>query len=79
MDIYFAIHWTRFDYNRKIYSSFISSSTAVVVIESCPKCQQEGQHPLTGQRAANFRRDLRRRRSLIDGYLESPFPTACLL
>ena len=26
-------------------------------------------------RAANFRR----RRTLIDGYLESPFPTACLL
>jgi len=84
--------------------------------------KQEGQHPLTGQRAANFRqdleatydfnwwllgkpvtdcmfavitrrpasadrtaradnfrRDLRRRRTLIDGYLESPFPTACLL
>jgi len=23
-----------------------------------PEYQQEGQHPLTGQRAANFRRDL---------------------
>jgi len=31
-------------------------------------------------RAANFRRDLEATyRTLIDGYLESPFPTACLL
>jgi len=31
-------------------------------------------------RAANFRRDLKATyRTLIDGYLESPFPTACLL
>ena len=30
-------------------------------------------------RAANFRRDLERRRTLINGYLESPFPTARLL
>ena len=32
-------------------------------------------------RAANFRWDLEAtyRRTLIDGYLESPFPTACLL
>jgi len=44
--------------------------------------EQEGQHELTGQRAANFRQDLGasgRHRTLIDGYLESPFLTACLL
>ena len=28
-------------------------------------------------RAANYRRNLEGRRTLIDGYLESPFPTAC--
>ena len=42
--------------------------------------RQEGQHSLTGQRAANYRRDLGATyRTLIDGYLESPFPTARLL
>ena len=42
--------------------------------------QQEGQHPLTGQRAPPISGGTyRRRRTLIDGYLESPFPTACLL
>jgi len=42
--------------------------------------QQEGQHPLTGQRAPPISGGTyRRRRALIDGYLESPFPTACLL
>ena len=41
---------------------------------------QEGQPPLTGQRAANFRRDLGATyKTLIDGYVESPFSTACLL
>ena len=41
---------------------------------------QEGQHPLTGQRAPPISGGTyRRRRTLIDGYLESPFPTACLL
>jgi len=45
-----------------------------------PKKEQEGQHPLTGQRAPpNSGGTYRRRRTLIDGYLESPFPTACLL
>jgi len=33
--------------------------------------KQEGQHPLTGQHTANFRWGWRR--TLIDGYLESPF------
>ena len=42
--------------------------------------KQEGQHPLTGQRAPPISGGTyRRRRTLIDGYLESPFPTACLL
>ena len=42
--------------------------------------EQEGQHELTGQHAANFRRDLGATyRTLIYGYLESPFSTACLL
>ena len=42
--------------------------------------EQEGQHPLTGQRAPPISGGTyRRRRTLIDGYLESPFPTACLL
>ena len=42
--------------------------------------RQEGQHPLTGQRAPPISGGTyRRRRTLIDGYLESPFPTACLL
>ena len=41
---------------------------------------QEGQHPLTGKRAPPISGGTyRRRRTLIDGYLESPFPTACLL
>jgi len=41
---------------------------------------QEGQHRLTGQRAPPISGGTyRRRRTLIDGYLESPFPTACLL
>jgi len=35
---------------------------------------QEGQHPLTGQRAPPISGGTyRRRRTLIDGYLESPF------
>jgi len=39
--------------------------------------QQEGQHPLTGQRAPTISGGTySRRRTLIDGYLESPFPTA---
>ena len=47
-------------------------------VNSCFK--QEGQHPLTGQRAPPISGGTqRRRRTLIDGYLESPFPTACLL
>jgi len=42
--------------------------------------KQEGQHPLTGQRVPPISGGTyRRRRTLIDGYLESPFPTACLL
>jgi len=42
--------------------------------------KQEGQHPLTGQRAPPISGGTyRQRRTLIDGYLESPFPTACLL
>jgi len=42
--------------------------------------RQEGQHPLTGQRAPPISGGTyRRRRTLIHGYLESPFPTACLL
>jgi len=42
--------------------------------------KQEGHHPLTGQRAPPISGGTyRRRRTLIDGYLESPFPTACLL
>ena len=41
---------------------------------------QEGQHPLTGQRAPPISGGTnRRRRTLIDGYLESPFPIACFL
>ena len=42
--------------------------------------KQEGQHPRTGQRAPPISGGTyRRRMTLIDGYLESPFPTACLL
>jgi len=42
--------------------------------------KQEGQHPLTGQRSPPISGGTyRRRRTLIDGYLESRFPTACLL
>ena len=45
-----------------------------------PRVKQEGQHPLTGQRAPPISGGTyRRRRTLIDGYLESPFPTARLL
>ena len=44
------------------------------------KKEQEGQHPLTGQRAPPISGGTsRRRRTVIDGNLESPFPTACLL
>jgi len=66
--------------------------TAFGKIESKQKCitqqcimsllpnKQEGQHPLTGQRSPPISGGTyRRRRTLIDGYLESPFPTACLL
>jgi len=39
--------------------------------------QQEGQYPLTGQRAPTISGGTySRRRTLIDGYLESPFTTA---
>ena len=42
--------------------------------------EQEGQHLLTGQRATPISDGTyRRHRTLVDGYLESPFPTACLL
>jgi len=44
------------------------------------KLTQEGQHPLTEQRAPPISGGTyKRRRILIDGYLESPFPTARLL
>jgi len=58
----------------------VSPRTPKAEISALIGARQEGQHELTGQRAANFRRDLwATYRTLIAGYLESPFSTACLL
>ena len=67
--------------NRQDLCGMVARQTDDEIVRpvSC-KCKQEGQHPLTGQRAPPISGGTyRRRRTLIDGYLESPFPTACLL
>jgi len=57
-----------------------SDTCRTIMNDISAQLEQEGQHPLTGQRAPPISGgSYRRRRTLIDGYLESPFPTACLL
>ena len=70
------------DQNTTWYEGRPRLSHIVVDTDPAPlaKKEQEGQHPLTGQRAPPISGGTYgRRRTLIDGYLERPFPTACLL